>query len=59
MTINEQYKKWQENILKKSLEKSKERKERFEFSSGIEVPRVALPVETGRGDPASTDESYL
>jgi methylmalonyl-CoA mutase N-terminal domain/subunit len=43
MTINEQYKKWQENTLKKSLEKSKERKEKFEFSSGIEVPRVALP----------------
>jgi methylmalonyl-CoA mutase, N-terminal domain len=59
MTINEQYKKWQENTLKKSLEKSKERKERFEFSSGIEVPRLALPVEAGRGDPAPTDESYL
>jgi methylmalonyl-CoA mutase, N-terminal domain len=44
MTINEQYKKWQENTLKKSLEKSRERKEKFEFSSGIEVPRVALPV---------------
>jgi methylmalonyl-CoA mutase, N-terminal domain len=59
MTINEQYKKWQENTLKKSLEKSKERKERFEFSSGIEVPRVALPVEAGRGDTVPTDESYL
>jgi methylmalonyl-CoA mutase, N-terminal domain len=66
MTINEQYKKWQENTLKKSLEKSKERKERFEFSSGIEVPRVALPVEAGRGDtpvgaqdPTPTDDSYL
>lgn len=59
MTINEQYKKWQENTLKKSLEKSKERKEKFEFSSGIEVPRVALPVEAGRGDPAPTDDIYL
>lgn len=45
MTINEQYKKWQENTLKKSLEKSKERKEKFEFSSGIEVPRLSLPPE--------------
>lgn len=45
MTINEQYKKWQENTLKKSLEKSKERKENFEFTSGIEVPRLALPPE--------------
>jgi len=43
MTINEQYKKWQENTLKKSLDKFKERKERFETSAGIEVPRVALP----------------
>jgi methylmalonyl-CoA mutase N-terminal domain/subunit len=67
MTINEQYKKWQENTLKKSLEKSRERKEKFEFSSGIEVPRVALPVNAeGRGDtpigaqdPAPTDEMYL
>ncbi len=43
MTINEQYKKWQENTLKKSLDKFKERKERFEYSSGLEVPRLALP----------------
>ncbi len=43
MTIQEQYKKWQETTLKKSLDKSKERKERFETSSGIEVPRVRLP----------------
>jgi methylmalonyl-CoA mutase N-terminal domain/subunit len=45
MTINEQYKKWQKNTLKKSLEKFKERKEKFEFSSGIEVPRLSLPPE--------------
>jgi methylmalonyl-CoA mutase N-terminal domain/subunit len=45
MTINEQYKKWQETILKKSLDKFKERKARFETSSGIEVPRVPLPVD--------------
>jgi methylmalonyl-CoA mutase, N-terminal domain len=56
MTIQEQYKKWQENTLKKSLDKFKERKERFETSAGIEVPRVALP---GRDDPAPTDETYL
>src|SRR5574338_90894 len=43
MTINEQYKKWQENTLKKSLDKFKERRERFETSSGIEMPRVSLP----------------
>jgi len=43
MTLQDQYKKWQETTLKKSLEKFKERKERFETSSGIEVPRVPLP----------------
>jgi methylmalonyl-CoA mutase, N-terminal domain len=56
MTIQEQYKKWQENTLKKSLDKFKERKERFETSAGIEVPRVALPR---RDDPAPTNETYL
>ncbi|MFN8380995.1 MAG: methylmalonyl-CoA mutase family protein [Anaerolineales bacterium] len=45
MSINEQYKKWHENTLKKSLDKFKERKERFEYSSGIEVPRLSLPPE--------------
>lgn len=45
MTLNDQYKKWQDGTLKKSLEKFKERKERFEFSSGIEVPRLATPPE--------------
>ena len=43
MTLQDQYKKWQENILKKSLDKFKERRERFETSSGIEVPRLSLP----------------
>ncbi len=49
MTINlfEQYRKWQENTLKKSLEKFKERKERFETSAGVEIPRVALPATAG------------
>ncbi len=68
MTLNDQYNKWKESTLKKSLEKFKERKERFETSAGIEVPRVAVPAggdavvgdaEVGRGDPAPTEESYL
>ncbi|MDP1713582.1 MAG: methylmalonyl-CoA mutase family protein [Anaerolineales bacterium] len=63
MTLNDQYNQWKETTLKKSLGKFKERKERFETSAGIEVPRVALPFggdDTGRGDPAPTgDESYL
>jgi len=43
MTIQDQYKKWKETVLKKSLDKFKERKEIFATSSGIEVPRVAMP----------------
>jgi methylmalonyl-CoA mutase, N-terminal domain len=43
MTINDQYQKWQENTLKRSLDKFKERRERFATSSGIEVPRLSLP----------------
>jgi methylmalonyl-CoA mutase, N-terminal domain len=61
MSLNDQYNKWKESTLKKSLEKFKERKTRFETSAGIEVPRVALPADgAGRGDLAPTfDESYL
>ena len=62
MTLNDQYKKWHEITLKKSLDKFKERRERFETSAGIEVPRVALPGDVhgmGREDLAPTDESYL
>src|SRR5512134_3203959 len=43
MTIKDSFQKWQDTILKKSLDKFKERKARFETSSGIEVPRVPLP----------------
>jgi len=45
MTIIEQFNKWKETTLKKSLDKFKERREKFETSSSIEVPRVAMPVE--------------
>ena len=58
MTLNDQYKKWKETTLKRSLEKFKERKERFETSSGIEVPRLAMPG-NGREDLAAAEESYL
>ncbi len=43
MTFKESFQKWQETILKKSLDRFKERKTHFETSSGIEVPRVPLP----------------
>jgi methylmalonyl-CoA mutase N-terminal domain/subunit len=45
MTLKASFQKWQETILRKSLDKFKERKERFETSSGIEVPRVPLPAD--------------
>ncbi|HET6594924.1 MAG TPA: methylmalonyl-CoA mutase family protein [Anaerolineales bacterium] len=45
MTLKDSFQKWQETILKKSLDKFKERKERFETSSGIELPRVPLPAD--------------
>ncbi len=62
MTLQDQYKKWQENTLKRSLDRFPERKKKFETTAGIEVPRVALPygvVDKGREDLAPTDESYL
>src|SRR5499427_7986593 len=43
MTIQDQYSRWKESTLKRSLEKSAERRPRFETSSGIEVPRLGLP----------------
>ena len=46
MSLNEQYNKWKETTLKRSLDKFKERKERFETSSGIELPRIGLPLLT-------------
>ena len=45
MTNSEHFKKWQETTLKKSLDRFKERKERFTNSSGMEVPRLATPPE--------------
>ncbi len=53
MTLQDQYNKWKENTLKRSLDKFKERKTRFETSSGIELPRLALP-DVGLNDGTST-----
>jgi methylmalonyl-CoA mutase, N-terminal domain len=65
MTLNEQYNKWKESTLKKSLDKFSERRIRFETSSGIEVPRVALPgnedgLDTPRDEHGGLlDQQYL
>ncbi len=58
MSLQDQYNKWKETTLKRSLDRFKERKERFEYSSGLEVPRMAMPG-IGRDDLAPTDETYL
>jgi len=63
MTLQDQYNKWKESTLKKSLEKFKERKERFETSAGVEVPRVAMPDVSTTGlesaVPPFSEEMYL
>jgi len=59
MTINDQYNKWKESTLKKSLDKFKERKERFETSAGVEVPRVALPADGGGLDTPRDEHAGL
>ena len=43
MTFKDELKRWQEKILKKTLERFPERKDEFETSSGIPVPRLGLP----------------
>ena len=59
MTFNDQYNKWKQSTLKKSLDRFKERKERFEYSSGVEVPRLALPDDAGQENLAPTYEEKL
>jgi methylmalonyl-CoA mutase, N-terminal domain len=59
MTIQDQYNRWKESTLKKSLEKSSERKTRFETSSGIEAPRVALPDSLDAKRPDQREKDYL
>ncbi len=61
MTLRDSFRKWQETTLKKALEKFEERKARFETSSGIEMPRLALPS-AGHASTLpvlSGEESYL
>jgi methylmalonyl-CoA mutase N-terminal domain/subunit len=66
MTLQEQYNRWKESTLRKSLDKFKERKDQFKTSAGIEVPRVALPggVDNGVGldtpdEHGLLDQQYL
>jgi methylmalonyl-CoA mutase N-terminal domain/subunit len=54
MTLQDQYNKWKETTLKRSLDRFKERRERFEYSSGLEVPRVAMPGFDGTSQTTGT-----
>ncbi len=58
MTLKDAFKQWQDATLKKSLDRFKERKPRFQTSAGIEVPRLALPSEAELG-PDGCEEAYL
>ncbi|NOY97652.1 MAG: methylmalonyl-CoA mutase family protein [Chloroflexi bacterium] len=45
MTIQDERKRWEQEILNPLLEKRPERKAEFKTSSGIELPRLGLPPE--------------
>jgi methylmalonyl-CoA mutase N-terminal domain/subunit len=59
MTIKDAFQKWQESTLKKSLDKFKERKEKFETSAGVEIPRVAVPGLDAPDEHGLLDQRYL
>jgi methylmalonyl-CoA mutase N-terminal domain/subunit len=56
MTFRDELKRWQETILKKTLDRFPERKEEFKTSSGIPVPRLGLPPEPA--SPSRTMPDY-
>jgi methylmalonyl-CoA mutase N-terminal domain/subunit len=45
MTIKDSFQRWTKETLEPSLKRLPERRERFETSSGVELPRVAMPPE--------------
>jgi len=45
MTFKDELKRWQDTILKKTLDRFPERRDEFQTSSGIPVPRIGLPPE--------------
>src|SRR5262245_43823890 len=63
MSIRDGFNRWVKETLEPSLKKFSERKPRFETSSGIEVPRLALPGASTAGEenavpPLSADSTY-
>ena len=53
MTFKDDFKRWGETLLKKTLDRFPERRDEFQTSSGIPVPRLGLPPE------AATDYKQL
>jgi methylmalonyl-CoA mutase N-terminal domain/subunit len=45
MSIKDEFSRWTKETLEPSLKKFSERTTRFGTSSGIELPRVALPLD--------------
>jgi methylmalonyl-CoA mutase N-terminal domain/subunit len=45
MDLQDDFKRWEENVLNPVIQKYPERKQKFETLSGIELPRVAIPKE--------------
>jgi len=43
MTFKDELKRWQDTILKKTLDRFPERKDEFKTSSDIQIPRLSLP----------------
>ena len=54
MTLKDELKRWGETILKKTLDRFPERRDKFETSSGIPIPRLGLPSEVA--SPSSTED---
>jgi methylmalonyl-CoA mutase N-terminal domain/subunit len=52
MTLKDELNRWQETTLKKTLDKFAERRADFRTSSGIHVPRLALPSQPDSDYPA-------
>ncbi len=46
MELNSEQKRWEEKVLNRLIQRFPERKQAFETPSGIELPRVALPIES-------------
>jgi methylmalonyl-CoA mutase N-terminal domain/subunit len=54
MNLKDELKRWQETILQKTLDRFPERRDKFETTSGIPIPRLGLPSEPA--SPSSAED---